>query len=113
MIRNNIWNFLKGLCGLAFCVFVNQTCAQVSLSATLGTGSGSYSTLKGAFDKVNDGTHRGVVTITLTGNTTEMASAGLNASGSGAASYSSISIQPSGGASRSISGDIAGALINL
>ena len=87
-------------------VFVGKVEGQVSLTATTGTTSGSFATLKAAFDAINAGTHTGVIAITLTANTTEAASAVLNASGAGAASYSSISIQPSGGAARIISGAI-------
>ncbi|MEI7492532.1 MAG: T9SS type A sorting domain-containing protein [Bacteroidota bacterium] len=47
-----------------------------------------------AFAKINDGTHRGVITITLTASTTEGTSAVLNASGSGSAIYTSVSIYP-------------------
>jgi trimeric autotransporter adhesin len=42
------------------------------------------------------------------GDTTETAGAVLNASGSGSASYTSVLIQPSGGAARTISGDLEG-----
>jgi hypothetical protein len=88
--------------------------AQVSLTATGGTTSGSYTTMTAAFSAINSGTHTGVITINITGNTTETASAALNASGSGSASYSSIRITPSGGGARIISGSIASnPLINL
>jgi hypothetical protein len=87
--------------------------SQVSLTATVGSLSGSYTTLKEAFDKINDGTHQGAVTIAITANTTESSSAILNASGSGSASYTSVSIQSSGGGSRTVSGNLAGSLINL
>ena len=93
--------------------FTGMTVAQVSLTATVGTLSGSYTTLKGAFDKINDGTHRGVIAITITANTTEAASPVLMASGTGSASYSSVSIQPSGGGARTVSGTIAGSLVYL
>jgi hypothetical protein len=92
-------------------IFVQIGRAQISLTATLGTTSGSYSTLKGAFDKINDGTHRGVVTISVTGNTTETACAALNETGYGSASYTSVSISPSG--ARTISGDISTSLIYM
>jgi hypothetical protein len=83
--------------------------AQISVTATTGTlGPSSYSTLKLAFDAVNAVTHQGDITILVTGNTSESAVASLNASGSGAASYSSILIQPDGGAERIISGNITG-----
>src|SRR5947208_723192 len=76
-------------------------------------GAGSYPTLKSAFDAINAGTHTGDITITLVGNTNETASAVLNANLSGPARYTSIVIIPSGGATRTISGSIAGALIDL
>lgn len=69
-------------------------------------GAGSYSSLKAAFDAINAGTHTGTVTIDIVGNTTETATAVLNASGSGAANYTSITISPSGNAPRVISGAI-------
>jgi hypothetical protein len=72
--------------------------AQVSLTASGGTTTGSFTTLNAAFTAINAGTHTGAINITITGNTTEPATpVPLNFSGSGAALYSSISIKPSGG----------------
>ncbi|MCS6917964.1 MAG: hypothetical protein NZM08_09830, partial [Chitinophagales bacterium] len=80
----------------------------VEVVATSGTTLGTYATLKGAFDAINAGTHKGTITINIWGNTNEgTATAALNASGSGAASYSSILIRPQGGAARTISGNTA------
>lgn len=90
-----------------------STWAQVNVNATGGTLSASYATLKSAFDQVNLGTHTGIISISIAGNTVETASAVLNASGTGASSYLFITIQPTGGAARTISGDIAGPLIDL
>ena len=70
-------------------------------------GGGSYATLKHAFDAINAGAHTGAITVDIAGDTTETVPAVLNASGSGAASYSSILIQPSGGGARVVSGAIA------
>ncbi|HEV8240631.1 MAG TPA: DUF11 domain-containing protein [Thermoanaerobaculia bacterium] len=81
--------------------------AQVDVTATGGTLNASYTTLGGAFTAINAGTHTGTITIGISGNTTEAAPAVLNASGSGAASYTTIGISPTGGAARSISGAIA------
>jgi hypothetical protein len=82
--------------------------AQVSVTATSGTtGPTAYTTLKAAFDAVNAGTHAGAVTIAISGNTTEAATAVLNAP----ATYSSISINAT--AAATVSGSIAGPLINL
>ena len=59
--------------------------SQVDVTSTGGTSPLSYTTLKLAFDAINAGTHTGVITIGISGNTTEVLSAVLNASGSGAA----------------------------
>ncbi len=88
--------------------------AQVSVTATAGTpGPSTYATVKDAFDAVNLGTHQGAITVSLTGDTAETASAVLNASGSGGASYSTVLVVPSGGAVRTISGAVAGPLVDL
>ena len=82
--------------------------SQVNISATAGTATGTYTTLKGAFDAINAGTHQGAITISITANTTETATASLNASG-GATSYTSVAIKPAIGVTAAISGDIASA----
>ena len=87
--------------------------AQVDVTSTGGTPTASYTTLKAAFDAINAGTHTLVITIGISGNTTETDSAVINASGSGSASYSSILINPTGGAARTITGAITGPLIHL
>ncbi len=80
--------------------------AQINVTATAGNmGPVAYTTLKGAFDAINAGTHQGAITIDVNGDTNEgTATATLNASGSGMASYTSILMTPSGGAIRTISG---------
>jgi len=85
--------------------------ASFAQNVTVNPGAGSYATLKGAFDAINAGTHTGAVTVSIVNDTTETASAVLNASGSGAASYSSVVINPTG--ARTVSGAIAGHLIDL
>lgn len=80
---------------------------QVDVSATGGTPTASYTTLKGAFDAINAGTHTGVITIGISGSTTESASAVLSAT-----TYTSISIYPTA-TGKTISGAIAGALIQF
>jgi hypothetical protein len=75
--------------------------ATVAVTATSGTASASYPTLKGAFDAINANTHGGVITITITGTTTETASASLTAG-----AYTSVLIKPSGASG--ISGSITG-----
>lgn len=79
--------------------------AQVNLTATGGTLSQSYTTLKGAFDAINLGTHTGTITIGISANTDETTlTATLNASGSGGASYTGVTISPTGGGARTITG---------
>lgn len=80
--------------------------AQVSLAATSGTTTGTYTTLKDAFDAINAGTHQGAINISITANTTETAVAVLNASG-GTTNYTSVAIKPATGATPTISGNLA------
>jgi hypothetical protein len=91
--------------------FENQSC-NVLVLATAGTATGGYATLKGAFDAINTGTHQGVITLKILNSTTETAAAVLNASGSGAASYTSALIYPvlTG---LSVTGNFATPLIDL
>lgn len=67
--------------------------AQITATSTEG-GSGTYITLKGAFDKINDGTLKGAVTLQVTASTSETATASLSASGTGSASYTSVVVYP-------------------
>lgn len=98
---------------IAFLIFSFSLSAQVSVTASLDTtGPTTYGSLKLAFDAINNGTHIGVITLSITGSTTETVTAVLNASGSGAANYASVKIQPSGG-SRTVSGVLAASLIDL
>ena len=76
-----------------------------SQNVNVNPGAGSYPTLKDAFDAINSGVHTGAITIDVIGNTFESATAVLNASGTGAASYTSIFMSPSGG-SRIIQGSL-------
>jgi Ig-like domain CHU_C associated/Secretion system C-terminal sorting domain len=88
----------------------------VLVTATVGTASGDYATLGAAFTAINNGIHKGTITLNIIDNITEGVSAVLNSSGTsggtGTSSYSAITIQPSGGASRTISGNIAGVTSN-
>ncbi|MFL6546634.1 MAG: beta strand repeat-containing protein, partial [Candidatus Udaeobacter sp.] len=77
----------------------------VTVTASAGTlGPTDYATVKAAFDAINAGTHQATINIFILGDTTEAAPAVLNASGSGAASYTSITMTPSG--TRTVSGAI-------
>jgi hypothetical protein len=85
---------------------------NVNVSATHATTSGSYPTLKAAFDAINAGTHQGGIAISIVNNTTETATAQLN-SYAGPALFTSLTIQPSGGAARTINGNLNAPLIDF
>lgn len=87
------------------------TAQTVFVTASAGTLSGSYPTLKGAFDAINAGTHQGAIFIDVAGNTNETASAVLNSGSVAPASYTSVYIFPS--APATISGTIGTAVIKL
>jgi uncharacterized repeat protein (TIGR01451 family) len=90
-----------------------DTAGPIEVEATAGTaGPTAYATLKDAFDAINAGTHQGSINVEVCGNTAETATASLNASGSGSALYTDITVRPVGG-SRIIEGSITGAVIKL
>ncbi|MFN4880214.1 MAG: beta strand repeat-containing protein, partial [Flavobacteriia bacterium] len=78
-------------------LMVSNLQAQVAVTATAGTATGTYTTVSAAFAAINAGTHQGVINITISANTTEPATVvALVNSGFGAASYTDITIKPSG-----------------
>lgn len=64
--------------------------AQINLTASGGTATAVYPTLKDAFDAINAGTHQGNINLSITANTTETATAVLNA----VTTYTSVTIKP-------------------
>jgi hypothetical protein len=92
---------MKKIYSLFLGTFIMLLCSyngfsQVSVTATSGTtGPTTYTTLKAAFDAINAGTHKGTITVNITGNTTETATAGLNAPVT-PASYTAINVTTSG-----------------
>jgi trimeric autotransporter adhesin len=87
-------------------LFVSSINAQ---NVNVNLGAGSYVNLASAFAAINAGTHTGSISIVIVNNTSEpVGGAILNASGTGAASYTSISIIPSG--ARTISGAVTAGL---
>jgi hypothetical protein len=78
---------------------------------TVGSG-GTYTTLKAAFDKINDGTHTGDVVLHIVGDATETATAVLNTSGSGSADYTSVTIYPTV-TGKTITGNLNTPLVQL
>ena len=93
---------------LAFTALLCFAASGFTQNVIVNPGAGSYTDLASAFTAINAGTHTGAITIDIINNTTETAPAVLNASGTGAASYTSVIISPSGGAARTISGAIVG-----
>ncbi len=86
--------------GLLTSLFILSAAAasaqNINVTATGGTPNATYPTVKAAFDAVNAGTHTGAITMDVVASTTEPASASavLNGSGAGAASYTSVLIRP-------------------
>ena len=77
-------------------LMVSNLQAQVAVTATAGTATGTYTTVSAAFAAINAGTHQGVINITISANTTEPAAV-VALLGSGAPSnYTSVTIMPSG-----------------
>lgn len=101
--------WLLGLFVLAFSFSIKAQ--NIGVTASGGAASGTYATLKEAFDSINSGFHSGTIAISVNGNTTETATAVINSSGSGSANYSSITIKPT--TTATISGSISGAVIKL
>lgn len=66
----------------------------VAGNVIVNPGSAPYPTLKDAIDAINAGTHTGAITVDVMANTAETAPSVLNASGAGAANYTSIIIRP-------------------
>ena len=76
----------------------------IRVEATNAGNNADYPTLKVAFDTINAGIHTGIINIGVCADTTETASAVLNASGVGLANYTLVLITPTG--VRTISGAI-------
>jgi hypothetical protein len=95
----NIIKRYKGLFLLFFILFsIDCMQGQVSVvGTTAGTTAVNYATLNAAFGAINAGTHKGAITVTITGNTTEPAIAIPLLKSATPSSYSSILIKPSGG----------------
>ncbi|MEP7147564.1 MAG: Calx-beta domain-containing protein [Acidobacteriota bacterium] len=99
--------------GVVSAVASCSTAGPIEIESTGGTMTPTaYATLKDAFDAINAGTHTGSVNVKVCANTTETATASLNASGTGSASYTNVTVRPVGG-SRVIDGTITGAIIKL
>ncbi len=102
LLLSNFSNFKKSIKSvlvvpllLFILLFAQQSFAQVSVTATAGTtGPTTYTTVNAAFTAINAGTHQGVITISITGNTTEPATAVQLLRSNTPSSYTSITIKP-------------------
>jgi trimeric autotransporter adhesin len=89
---------------------VNGQAQNVNVSGAL-VGNGSYATLQAAFAAINGGSQSAAnIVIEIANNTTETGTAVLNQS---SGPWATLSIQPSGGDARIITGNLALPLINL
>lgn len=86
--------------------------AQVDVTATSGTETATYTTVKGAFDAINAGTHQGVINITITANTSETATAALSRS-TGTSNFTSVSLKPAANVTATITGAAAGPVLRI
>jgi hypothetical protein len=85
----------KTILFILFIVSINNINAQITLVASSGTSTGSYTTLKAAIDNINNGTHQGDIVIKVHSNTTETAAISLDSNGNGGITfYSSVLIRP-------------------
>ncbi len=100
---------LKKITLLAIFVLALGICASAQVTVTGSTGANNtYPTLKDAFDAINAGDQTGNnISVAITANTTETASATLNAG-----LWTSLTIRPSGG-SRIVEGTFTGAIVKL
>jgi hypothetical protein len=88
--------------------------SQISLTASSGTASGSFTTISAAFAAINAGTHTGNIVISVDGNTNEPAApVYLGASGVSTASYTSVLIKPTVIATISGAPNAGGAVVNF
>jgi len=86
---------------ISFFIFAtgSLTAQNVNVTSTSGTATtGSYTSISAAFAKINDGTHKGDIVLTIINNFTEAgAVTPLTKSGNAtASSYTSVTIKPSG-----------------
>ncbi|MBS1734217.1 MAG: right-handed parallel beta-helix repeat-containing protein, partial [Bacteroidetes bacterium] len=83
---------LAGLFVFAFAA----TAQNVTVTASAGLALRNYNTLWEAFEGINDGTHQGVIVVTINASTTEGTTpATLNSGNATPASYTSVTVKPS------------------
>jgi len=83
---------------------------RVSVNSVANPVPTSYCTLGQAFQAINNGVYQGGITVRINGSTVEPSTAILNASGTGTANYTSVTIFPTS-AGLSVTGDLNAPLI--
>lgn len=111
----NKYKLGKNLLFVCFAVFFSfSVLGQITLTATGGSATGSFTTISDAFAAINAGTHQGSITISINGNTSEPnAPVALTGSGVGAALYTAVVIKPTVVATVSGTPSVANGVINL
>lgn len=92
--------------------WIEYTPNNFEVNATIGTTLAYYTSLKAVFDNINNGLHRGTVTVKIRNSSVETATAVLNASGTGGSSFASVRIYPTL-ANLSVVGNLTAPLIDL
>ncbi len=119
LFNSNVKGFFRGKKNLKIITVITLIFSstifysQVSVTSTNTTNPVNYSRLKLAFDAINNGTHTGIINISISGNVTETESAVLNQTATNGSNYNVVKIMPSGGGTRTISGSFTGHLIDL
>ena len=100
---------VAGLTAICTFIFLGKIDAQNVVVSGASVGNGSYADVGAAFTAINSGAQTGTnIVVSIVGNTTEGATATLNQG-----TWTSLTISPAGGAARTISGNIAGALVSF
>lgn len=93
---------------ILICYYCIANAQNINVSGAL-VGNGTYPDLASAFTAINGGAQTGAnILVTVVGNTAETTTAGLNAN-----TWATLTISPSGGTTRTISGNIAGYIVDL
>ena len=100
---------------IAFTV-IQAKAQQVTVTSTAGSGAsspGGYSSLIGAFSDINSGVYQGNIDIRINSSFSMSASASLNQSGTGSASYTTVVIGPGSSVTSMVQVSTTTAGINL
>lgn len=88
-------HFISRACALfVFLLCLCRAEAQITVNATVGTTSASYSSFNAAITAINSGTHKGSIRIRVHTSVAETVATSLEASGATSSSYSALLITP-------------------